>query len=149
MALTIDRSLHEEDLAVVVLSGDIDVATSPRLRGELITLIASGVRHLVLDLRAVFLIDSRGLDVLVAIQRHLHRHGGSVVLTAPSRQVRTVLRTTQLTKVFPIYGSTDVALHLHRSEQPTGRTTGDHDPEPESPCGDDHTGNHDDSLTGG
>jgi anti-anti-sigma factor len=110
--LTITHHRHR-DLTVAVLAGEIDVATSADLREELARLVASGARHLILDLRAVPLIDSGGLGVLLAVHRHLQAHHGSITLTGVNQRTRDVLRTTQLTRVFPIYATADVAIHVH------------------------------------
>ncbi|RKS78866.1 stage II sporulation protein AA (anti-sigma F factor antagonist) [Actinomadura pelletieri DSM 43383] len=120
MPLTITHRRHR-DLAVAVLTGEIDVATSAHLREDLTGLVASGARHLILDLHAVPLIDSGGLGVLVAIHDHLQAQHGSISLSSVSHRVRNVLRSTQLTRVFPIYATADVAVHAHqvtRAEEP-------------------------------
>ncbi|TDB89824.1 anti-sigma factor antagonist [Actinomadura sp. KC216] len=116
MPLTIEH--HRcGDLTVAVLAGEVDVGTSAQLRESLTRLVASGARHLILDVRAVTLIDSNGLGVLLALHHHLRdQHGsgtGSVTLTGVNSRVRDVLRVTRLTSVFPIYGTVDVAVHAH------------------------------------
>ncbi|WP_395954270.1 STAS domain-containing protein [Actinomadura sp. 3N508] len=125
--MTITHRRHL-DLAVVVLAGEIDVATSAHLRENLARLVASGARHLILDLRAVPLIDSGGLGVLLALHNHLQARHGSVTLAGVNRGVRVVLRDTQLTRVFPIYASVDVAIHAHQATQATQATQAGHQP---------------------
>ncbi|MFI0483534.1 STAS domain-containing protein [Actinomadura sp. 9N215] len=131
MPLTIEHH-RRQDLTVTVLVGEVDVATSAQLRESLTRLVASGARHLILDVSAVTLIDSGGLGVLLALHHHLRdRHGpgtGPVTLTGVTPRVRDVLRVTRLTTVFPIYGSVDVAVHAHYATR-----TGHHAPAPLSP----------------
>ncbi|WP_171064101.1 STAS domain-containing protein [Actinomadura soli] len=129
MALTMEHRRHQ-DLAVAVLAGQIDVATSAQLREDLTCLVASGTRHLILDVSAVSLIDSNGLGVLLALHHHLRDHCGSVALTGVNRQIREVLRVTRLITVFPIYGTADVAIHAHHAGHHAtapSHTTHDHD----------------------
>ena len=41
-----------------------------------------------------------------------------MALAAPSRQARSILETTGLTKVFPVYGTEAEAVQACRSRQP-------------------------------
>ncbi|TYB44948.1 STAS domain-containing protein [Actinomadura chibensis] len=121
MPLTLEHRC-DHDLAVVVLAGEIDVATSAGLREDLARLVASGARHLILDLGAVAFIDSSGLSVLLSFHHHLRGRHGSIVLAAVNQRIREVLRVTQLTRVFPIYGTADVAVQAHHATR-TGPDT--------------------------
>ena len=56
---------EREGWSVVTASGEIDVATAPRLREQLIDLINSKHHRLVVDLSWVDFIDSTGLGVLI------------------------------------------------------------------------------------
>ncbi|WUI02669.1 STAS domain-containing protein [Spirillospora sp. NBC_00431] len=131
MPLTIEHH-HREGLTVASLVGEVDVATSARLRESLTRLVASGARHLILDMSAVTLIDSNGLGVLLALHHHLRDHhgpgSGSVTLAGVDPRLRDVLRVTRLTTVFPIYGTVDVAVHAHLATR-----TGHHAVVPPSP----------------
>jgi len=89
---------------VVVVSGEIDLHTSPRLRETLLGHLTNSTRHVTVDLSGVTFIDSTGLSVLVAALRRARSLGGDVRLRAPSHQTYKVLELTKLTEVFAIEG---------------------------------------------
>jgi anti-sigma B factor antagonist len=53
------------DWAVLAVRGEIDVATAPQLREELLELVSAGRKQIVVDLSGVDFLDSTGLGVLV------------------------------------------------------------------------------------
>ena len=53
------------DRTIVVVGGEIDVYTAPKLREKLIDLVSAGNYHLVVDMEGVEFLDSTGLGVLV------------------------------------------------------------------------------------
>lgn len=86
---------------IVVVEGEIDVATSPRLRKELTSLMERGARRIILDLGAMTFIDSSGLGVLVGALRRLREQGGdAIVLRGLQEPVRRVFEITGLTDLF-------------------------------------------------
>jgi anti-sigma B factor antagonist len=87
---------------VVVVQGEIDVATSPALREELYALIDGGVSELVVDLSGLGFIDSSGLGVLVAALKHTRERGGELVLSGLQQPARRVFEITDLTALFTI-----------------------------------------------
>ena len=83
---------------IVVLGGEIDIATSPAVRRSLMAAISAGHVHLVADMAAVRFIDVRGIGVLVAAARGA---GGGLSLWAPSRRVRQLLDVLHLGGLLP------------------------------------------------
>ncbi|OLT30264.1 hypothetical protein BJF79_39275 [Actinomadura sp. CNU-125] len=120
MALTVQSRFHptHADLAVVSLTGDVDISTAARLRDDLAALLGDGARHLVLDFTEVSFMDSSGLSVLAGIFPLL-RGTGTLSLAAVNPRIREVLRTTGLTRLFPIYSSVDTAITVIRSGEDT------------------------------
>jgi anti-anti-sigma factor len=55
--------------AVVRVSGEMDLATSPALRQQVHDAVADGRHSLVLDLSQVLFCDSSGVGVLIAARR--------------------------------------------------------------------------------
>jgi anti-sigma B factor antagonist len=96
--------------SVVEVGGEVDVATAPRLREKLISLVNDGSYHIVVDLGAVDFIDSTGLGVLISGLKRVRTHDGELVLVCTEARILKVFEITGLTKVFPVYGSVDDAV---------------------------------------
>ena len=71
-------------------------------------------RGLIVNLASVNFIDSTGVGVLVGIWHRVQATQGCMALAAPSRQARSILETTGLTKVFPVYGTEAEAVQACR-----------------------------------
>ena len=107
-------------VAVVKVTGEVDVSTSSSLRNSLLRVIADENHHgLVVNLASVSFLDSTGVGVLVGIWHRVCATRGCLALAAPSRQARRVLETTGLTKVLPIYDTEAAAVQACR--EPTTR----------------------------
>jgi anti-sigma B factor antagonist len=88
--------------ALVCLTGELDIATAPRLREELIWPARSGIRAVTVDLARLTFIDSTGLSVLVMAMKRFRHEGGDLALRSPNPAARRVFEVTGLTKVFAI-----------------------------------------------
>jgi anti-anti-sigma factor len=109
--VTIPLSVHaDQDLPVVHVTGEIDVASVPVLASALQAQIESGQRHVILDLEGVSFMDSSGLGQLVSHHKALRRLGGGLLLANPSPRVQAVLTITALDQVFHVYPSVGAAL---------------------------------------
>jgi anti-sigma B factor antagonist len=91
--------------SVVDVAGEVDVATAPRLRELLISVVNDGCYHIVVDLGGVDFIDSTGLGVLISGLKRVRTHDGELVLVCTEPRIVKVFEITGLTKVFPVYGS--------------------------------------------
>jgi anti-sigma B factor antagonist len=78
--------------AVVILPGEVDLATLGQLRDCLDALDG----NVVLDLFAVSFLDSSGLGVLAATRKRLRAQGGDLRLRSPQDHVRRVVEITGL-----------------------------------------------------
>lgn len=96
--------------SVVDVAGEVDVATAPRLREKLISLVNDGNYHIVVDLGGVDFIDSTGLGVLISGLKRVRTHDGELVLVCTEPRIVKVFEITGLTKVFPVYESVDDAV---------------------------------------
>ena len=103
------------DVAVLAVSGEVDVATVPRLREQLHGLVAAGTPRIVVDLDAVDFLDSTGLGVLVGALKRVRSNGGELALVCTAPRIRKVFEVTGLTKVFDLFDTVDAAA--------TGSTT--------------------------
>jgi anti-sigma B factor antagonist len=110
----VDLSLStrtEGDRTIVEVGGEIDVYTAPRLREQLVDLVADGKYHLVVDMERVDFLDSTGLGVLVGGLKRVRAHDGSLRLVCTQERILKIFRITGLTKVFPIHSSVDEAVN--------------------------------------
>lgn len=98
-----------EGVAVVAVSGEIDMLTAPQLRADVLRHLDAG-GTLVLDLSGVSFLGSAGLAVLVEASQHSKRRGGDFRVVAVERAVTRPLAATGLGEVFSVYESVDQAL---------------------------------------
>ncbi len=96
--------------AVVAVQGEVDVATAPRLREQLIDLVSNGGTRIVVDLERVDFIDSTGLGVLVGALKRVRTNDGELSLVCTEARILKVFEITGLTKVFAIHSSVDEAI---------------------------------------
>ena len=87
---------------VVSVGGEVDVATAPRLREELINLVAGGHNHLVVDLEGLDFIDSTGLGVLVGALKRTRSNDGELRVVCTHSRILKVFEITGLDSVFGI-----------------------------------------------
>jgi anti-sigma B factor antagonist len=100
----------EGDRTVVVVGGEIDVYTAPKLREQLVDLVNAGKYHLVVDMEGVEFLDSTGLGVLVGGLKRVRAHDGSLRLVCTQERILKIFRITGLTKVFPIHDTVEAAV---------------------------------------
>ncbi|MDT0572275.1 STAS domain-containing protein [Streptomyces sp. DSM 3412] len=75
---------EQGEWAVLHVSGEMDLVTSPVLRQRVHEAVADGRRSLVLDLSAVVFCDSSGVGVLVATRRLMRSFQGRLRLILPA-----------------------------------------------------------------
>lgn len=91
-------------VAVVSVSGEVDVATCRLLRGALLRVVTDEkYRGLVVNLAGVTFIDSTGIGVLVGVWRRVMATDSGLAVAMPSPQVQKVLDATGLTEVLSVY----------------------------------------------
>lgn len=100
----------EGERTVVVVTGEIDVYTAPKLREQLVDLVNGGSYHLVVDMEGVDFLDSTGLGVLVGGLKRVRAHEGSLQLVCTQERILKIFRITGLTKVFSIHPSVAEAV---------------------------------------
>jgi anti-sigma B factor antagonist len=87
----------DPEAPIVVVKGEIDVATSPQLRRELTALVARGARDITLQFDEVSFVDSSGLGVLVGTYKRLREEDtGSIRIVGAQPSVRKVFEITGL-----------------------------------------------------
>jgi anti-sigma B factor antagonist len=97
-------------VTTIQVSGDINVYSASVLGEAIQSLIADGVRSIVIDLSAVQSIDSSGLGTLVGNARSMASAGGSISLNGVTDRLRRTLTITNLDRYFSIGGGAGDAL---------------------------------------
>lgn len=109
-----DLTVSEVDgWVVLAITGELDVATAPRLRQEAIRVTSGGDHRIVLDLSGVGFLDSTGLGVIVGILKRIRTHGGALLLAGAEPQVRKVFEITRMTDILPLHDTVGEAIAAH------------------------------------
>jgi anti-sigma B factor antagonist len=87
----------EGDTVILAVEGEVDLATAPQLREDLLFHARNALTTLVLDLTPLEFIDSSGVRVLFDLSSMLREHGQSLRLVLPEGS--QAWRTLQLSGV--------------------------------------------------
>ncbi|MFE9022125.1 STAS domain-containing protein [Streptomyces sp. NPDC007808] len=104
------------DWAVLQVSGELDLVTSPALRQHIHDAVAEGRHSLVLDLSEVMFCDSSGVGVLIAARRLIRSCQGSLRLILPAQgaadgsHVNRVLGALGVRRLFEVYPDVTAAV---------------------------------------
>lgn len=109
MKLSLSRT-DREDVAIMTVSGEVDVYTAPQLRSALEERVAEAQTRVVVDLQGVTFIDSTGLGVLVGRLKALRKVGGSLRVVCTDERILRLFGITGLDRVLPLHDSVDDAL---------------------------------------
>ena len=82
--------------AHVALTGELDIASAPKLEEEVRRLESQGRTLIVLDLRGLEFMDSSGLRALVAADSRARERGARLVIVRGDERIQRVLRITRL-----------------------------------------------------
>jgi anti-anti-sigma factor len=93
---TVERRLESDRIRIVV-RGELDMETGPRLREELLAAEAQAPATLVLDLREVSFFDSTGLEILLDAEARARAAGRTFVVLPGDGEPRRVLELAQVT----------------------------------------------------
>lgn len=93
---------EKNNISVLVLNGEIDVYTSPKLKEKIVELIEEGKNSLIINLQDVSYIDSTGLGVLVGALRRCKEKEGEVYLIYSSPRLKRIFEITGLNNSFKI-----------------------------------------------
>ena len=109
---------------VVVLEGEIDIATAPQLREELLVLDASGHNRVIVDLDKVTFFDSTALGVLVSGLHRFRTGGGDLSLVCSQSRLLNVFEITGLTDLIEIHDDQTSAMNAVASSPRNGQAGG-------------------------
>ena len=110
MELNIESERTDSGIAVIIVAGELDLYTAPRLKENLLAALEDGVLKVVIDMAGVHFIDSSALGVLIGGVKRLKPKGGRLILVSVDENVNWIFQITGLNSVFDIYSSRDDAL---------------------------------------
>lgn len=90
---------------MLAVSGQVDVATAPKLRQALTEAQYGGGRQVALDLDGVEFLDSFGLGVIVGGLKRAGSHGGHLVLVCSRSRLLHLFAVTRLDEIVPVVPS--------------------------------------------
>lgn len=98
MAFTIDVQ-DRESVSAILLSGELDMATAPRLQETINELLAGGRSRILIDLYELAFCDSAGLNAFVQGDKHCAARGGWLRLTRAQGHVARVMELSGVGEV--------------------------------------------------
>jgi anti-sigma B factor antagonist len=104
----------EENIRLVAISGELDLASSGDLRRHVDQALRDNQTAIVIDLSAVTHMDSTGLAALIAAHQQASARRGRLALVLASRHVRRTLEVRGLDRLFTITGNRETALNAVR-----------------------------------
>lgn len=108
MKFTVDK---EEKYTILKLHEEkLDSSVAPKLKSELITLHAEGVKNIILDLSEVKYTDSSGLSALLVGNRIVQESEGIFIMTRLSDHTMKLVKISQLDSVFNILPTVEEAV---------------------------------------
>ncbi|MBE1501786.1 anti-anti-sigma factor [Amycolatopsis lexingtonensis] len=98
---------------VVTIGGELDVATSPRLRAEIDAAPLERGQLLVVDLAEVTFCDSSGISALIAARNVAEAAGAALALVAVPARLSRTFGLIGLGTFFPTFPSAEAAITAH------------------------------------
>jgi anti-anti-sigma factor len=104
------REEREDGASILVLDGELDIATSTKLDEQLEALVDRSSDDLVIDLTALGFMDSMGLQVLLRARRKLGRQERNLSLICPPGPILRLLAVTNLDTAFSVHPDRSTAV---------------------------------------
>ena len=96
--------------SVITILGELDIATSPKVRELLSEAARDGDRPLVIDLTGCDFVDSTGLATLLHGAKPAQNGESNVALVCTGGEVRKLLELTAIDRTIPVYETLDSAI---------------------------------------
>lgn len=98
-----------EDVRLVAITGDFDIANTEHAQAVLDTAVSDRAHPLVIDLSGCDFIDSAGLSTLLAATRGRAGDGDVAVAVAADTETRRMLDLTGISLTLPTFDTVDAA----------------------------------------
>lgn len=112
--LSVEQVAADSGIAVVAVSGELDVATVERFDAAMDEALDAAPTTLVVDMTAVTFLDSSGLASLLRALRRIGFADGHLVLACANPTVLRLFEITRTDATFQICATRDEALALAR-----------------------------------
>ena len=107
-AFTLERAIGPDNMEVVALAGELDLAAAPAVRACVDA--ASGARAVVIDITGATFVDSSMLKELLSANSELARYDTRLVIAGTPPAVRRLLDLTRTAGLFSLAEDRDGAL---------------------------------------
>jgi anti-sigma B factor antagonist len=101
MNITINKQQNDEGI-VVLVGGEIDAFTAPKLREEILPLAEGEHKSIIVNLKDVSYLDSTGLGVFVGLFKQLKQNDGELRLIELSDRLVRLFEITGLSNIMNI-----------------------------------------------
>jgi anti-sigma B factor antagonist len=98
------------DVAIVTVSGELDLALCVKLAPKLNAAVRSAARAVVIDLEDVSMVDSSGIALLLNAFRRLDHAGRQLAIACPMGSPRRAFELTALDRQLPMHETRRDAL---------------------------------------
>jgi anti-sigma B factor antagonist len=109
-----------ENLAIISMDGELDLATAPQLRAAISSCMDSGAQHVVIDLTKVTFVDSTALGVIIVGLRQFRDQGGTLNMVCTNPRVLRAFKLTGLLSVLDNYETREGAMQCAGQEPHDG-----------------------------
>ncbi len=103
-----------ESVAVLDVSGELDIYTSPKLKTAIQDLLSEGHARLVVNLMKTTYLDSTALSVLTMALKQARENGGDLAVVFNQPQIDKIFSITGLHDVFPVFRAEGDAVSAAR-----------------------------------
>jgi anti-sigma B factor antagonist len=106
--LAVERT-SRDGVELLLVEGELDIATAPRLISVLNGAVQEALRSLVVDLSRVDFMDSTGLALLINAHRRLTRRSKGFAVVCPPGPLRRVFEVTDMVDTLHVCPDRDSA----------------------------------------
>ena len=108
---------HDDELVVVALTGEVDLANASELEAAILDAVPNGANGLVLDATELGYLDSSGVRMLLSVAGRLSWRDQGFALASPEgSRCRRVLSLAGVDGAFPVEATVPDATARLRSE---------------------------------
>lgn len=95
------ESAREQDAARVTLSGELDIATVPRVEAAVNATLTKDLCTLTIDMTGLRFVDSSGLRMFIVLDKRAQEEGWTLRLIPPGEPVLTIFRVSGVEENLP------------------------------------------------